>query len=233
MLFDVKDPSGKTVPAAGQAGKVGNVFIVNRLNGKLLRKSDPFVIQSANIFTPPNATGVSIMPGVNGGSLWQPPAFSPRTNDFYVLGTNQSMIFTTIDYKDSQPGGPWIGRHTGGVMKGDASVPSSGSLSAVNVDTGAITWQYKSPRPMLGGALATASDLVFAGEQTGDFNAFDAVTGEKLWSYHFNMAVCSPPMTYAVRGVQYIAVGTNGCRGGHVAPGSPPYDDTISIFALR
>jgi alcohol dehydrogenase (cytochrome c) len=233
MLFDVKDPSGNTVPAAGQAGKVGNVFIVNRLNGKLLRKSDPFVIQSANIFMPPNATGVSIMPGVNGGSLWQPPAFSPRTNDFYVLGTNQSMIFTTIDYKDSQPGGPWIGRHTGGVMKGDASVPSSGSLSAVNVDTGAITWQYKSPRPMLGGALATASDLVFAGEQTGDFNAFDAVTGEKLWSYHFNMAVCSPPMTYAVRGVQYIAVGTNGCRGGHVASGSPPYDDTISIFALR
>jgi glucose dehydrogenase len=86
---------------------------------------------------------------------------------------------------------------------------------------------------MLGGVLATASDLVFAGEQTGDFNAFDAVTGEKLWSYHFNMAVCSPPMTYSVRGVQYIAVGTNGCRGGHVASGSPPYDDTISIFALR
>jgi alcohol dehydrogenase (cytochrome c) len=232
MLFDAKDGRGRTVPAAGQAGKVGYVFIVNRLTGELLRKSDPFVTQSANIFTPPNAAGVSIMPGVNGGSLWQPPAFSPRTGYFYVLGTNQSMIYATIDYKDSEPDGPWVGRHTGGVMKGDASVPSSGTLSAIDVNSGKIAWQYRSARPMYGGVLATASDLIFAGEQTGDFSAFDARTGEKLWSHHFEMAVCSPPMTYSVGGVQYIAVGTNGCRGGHIAPGSPPYDDSISIFAL-
>ena len=53
MLFDAKDANGHTVPAAGEAGKVGNVFIVNRLTGKLLHKSDPFVDQSANMFTAP------------------------------------------------------------------------------------------------------------------------------------------------------------------------------------
>jgi alcohol dehydrogenase (cytochrome c) len=232
MLFDAKDEKGRTVPAAGQAGKVGNVFIVNRLTGKLLHKSEPFVTQSANIFTPPNATGVSILPGVSGGSLWQPPAFSPHTHYFYVLGANQAMIFTTIDFKDSKPGGPWVGRHTGGVMKVDSSVPSSGTLTAIDVNSGKIGWQYKSPRPMFGGVLATASDLVFAGEETGDFSAFDARTGEKLWSHHFERGVCSPPMTYRVAGVQYIAVGANGCRGGHIASGGPPYDDTVAIFAL-
>jgi len=232
MLFDAKDENGKTVPAAGQAGKVGNVFIVNRLTGKLLHKSDPFVTQSANIFTPPNKEGVSILPGVSGGSLWQPPAFSPRTDYFYVLGANQAMIFTTIEFKDSQPGGPWVGRHTGGVMKPDTSVPSSGTLTAIDVHTGKIGWQYKSSRPMFGGVLATASDLVFAGEQTGDFSAFDARTGAKLWSHHFERGVCSPPMTYRVKGVQYIAVGANGCRGGHVENGKPQYDDTVAIFAL-
>jgi PQQ-dependent dehydrogenase (methanol/ethanol family) len=232
MLFDAKGPDGKTVPAAGQAGKVGNVFIVNRLTGKLLTKSEPFVTQSANMFTPPNAQGVSIMPGVSGGSLWQPPAFSPRTNYFYVLGANQAMIFTTIDFKDSKPGGPWVGRHTGGVMKPDTSVPSSGTLTAIDVHSGKIGWQYKSSRPMYGGVLATASDLVFAGEQSGDFSAFDARTGEKLWSHHFERGVCSPPMTYRVKGVQYIAVGANGCRGGHIAAGGTPYDDTVAIFAL-
>jgi len=32
--------------------------------------------------------------------------------------------------------------------------------------------------------------------------------------------------------VQYIAVGANGCRGGHIANGATPYDDTVAIFAL-
>jgi PQQ-dependent dehydrogenase (methanol/ethanol family) len=232
MLFDAKGADGKTVPAAGQAGKVGNVFIVNRLTGKLLHKSEPFVTQSANMFTPPNAQGVSILPGVSGGSLWQPAAFSPRTNYFYVLGANQAMIFTTIDFKDSKPGGPWVGRHTGGVMKVDSSVPPSGTLTAIDVNSGKIGWQYKSSRPMFGGVLATASDLVFAGEQSGDFSAFDARTGDKLWSHHFEHGVCSPPMTYRIKGVQYIAVGANGCRGGHIASGGPLYDDTVAIFAL-
>src|SRR5450631_2869776 len=98
MLFEAKDADGKIVPAAGEAGKVGNVFIVNRLTGKLLSKSQPFVEQSANMFSPPNRAGVTILPGVGGGSLWQPPAFSPRRGYFYVLGANVPMTFTTIDF---------------------------------------------------------------------------------------------------------------------------------------
>jgi PQQ-dependent dehydrogenase (methanol/ethanol family) len=232
MLFDAKDGDGKLVPAAGQAGKVGNVFIVNRETGKLLRKSQPFVTQSDNIFTAPTARGVTILPGVNGGSLWQPPAFSPRTNNFYVLGSNIPMTFTTIDFKDSKPGGPWVGRHTGGVMKRAGDLPQSGTLSAIDVNTGKITWQYKSEQPIYGGVLATASDLVFAGEQNGDFSAFDARDGRKLWSHRFGMAVCSPAITYRVKGVQYIAVGTNGCRGGHLPDGRPAFDDSVAILSL-
>jgi PQQ-dependent dehydrogenase (methanol/ethanol family) len=231
MLFDVKDAGGNIVPAAGQAGKVGNVFIVNRLTGKLLVKSQPFVEQSANIFSPPSRAGVTILPGVSGGSLWQPPAFSPHTGYFYVLGSNVAMTFTTIDFQDSKPGGPWVGRHTGGVMK-RADGPQSGTLTAIDVNSGKIGWQYKSPQPMFGGVLATASDLVFAGEVNGDFSAFDAVSGMKLWSHHFDHGVCSPPITYRVKGVQYLAVGANGCRGGHVPQGSPLFTDEIAIFAL-
>jgi alcohol dehydrogenase (cytochrome c) len=231
MLFDAKDANGKIVPAAGEAGKVGNVFIVNRLTGKLLVKSQPFVEQSDNIFSPPSRAGVTILPGVSGGSLWQPPAFSPRTGYFYVLGANVPMTFTAIDFQDSKPGGPWVGRHTGGVMK-RADGPQSGTLTAIEVGTGKIGWQYKSAQPMFGGVLATASDLIFAGEMNGDFSAFDAVSGAKLWSHHFDHGVCSPPITYRVKGVQYLAVGANGCRGGHVPLGSPMFTDEVAIFAL-
>jgi hypothetical protein len=45
--------------------------------------------------------------------------------------------------------------------------------------------------------------------------------------------VCSPAITYRVRGVQYLAVGANGCRGGHVPLGSPLFSDELAIFALR
>ena len=46
VLLNVKDQNGQMVPAAAEAGKEGQVFIVNRDNGHLIRKSDPFVEQS-------------------------------------------------------------------------------------------------------------------------------------------------------------------------------------------
>ena len=55
--------TARLVPAAAEAGKVGNVFIVNRLTGKLLRKSEPFVVQTANIFSAPSGAGATMLPG--------------------------------------------------------------------------------------------------------------------------------------------------------------------------
>jgi hypothetical protein len=40
-------------------------------------------------------------------------------------------------------------------------------------------------------------------------------------------------MTYRAKDVQYLAVGANGCRGGHVPLGSPLFSDDIAIFALK
>lgn len=57
VLFDVTI-DGKTVPAAGEAGKVGWFFIVNRETGELIRKSEPYVRMSKNMFTMPTKAGV-------------------------------------------------------------------------------------------------------------------------------------------------------------------------------
>jgi outer membrane protein assembly factor BamB len=67
----------------------------------------------------------------------------------------------------------------------------------------------------------------------GDFSAFDARTGIKLWTHQFDKGVCSPAITYRLHGVQYLAVGANGCRGGHVPLGAPLFSDDVAIFALR
>jgi glucose dehydrogenase len=69
----------------------------------------------------------------------------------------------------------------------------------------------------------------------GYFDAFDAVSGEKLWTQNLGIGVCSPPITYRVRGVQYVAVGAAGCArsGGLLKDNSKSrFGDTIAIYAL-
>jgi alcohol dehydrogenase (cytochrome c) len=235
LLFDAQD-HGKTVPAAAEAGKVGNVFIVNRLTGALLHKSQPFVMQSDNMFAIPGDKPITRYPGINGGSLWSTAAFSPLTHDFYVMGVNQAYSVTAFPMKPWVPGTPTVGQQTGGLQKPDETpFPPSGTLTAIDVNSGNIAWQDKTDLPLYGGVLATAGNLVFTGEANGNFDAFDARTGQKLWQYFLGVGLCTPPITYRVAGVQYIAMGASGCARGREylnKTGLPQFADDLVIFAL-
>jgi alcohol dehydrogenase (cytochrome c) len=57
-----------------------------------------------------------------------------------------------------------------------------------------------------GGTLATASGLVFFGEDSGALMAVDASTGKPLWQFQANQTWKASPMTYMFDGKQYIAV---------------------------
>jgi alcohol dehydrogenase (cytochrome c) len=238
VLFDTVDEHGKLVPAAAEAGKVGTVFIVNRLTGKLIRKSQPIVPIGPNFMKPLTDKWMTIWPANKGGAMWSPPAYSPQTKFLYTMGVNEAHDYIANKplpevYK---PGTPIRGQYSGGDMALNTKVfPPSGTFSAVDTTTGAIAWQYKSRRPMYGGALATASGLVFAGDMDGDFIAFDARTGKELWRYPMGAGVCTPPITYRIRNVQYVAVGAGGCHGGEVLmhdEGRPIFGDVFAIFAL-
>ena len=71
----------------------------------------------------------------------------------------------------------------GGAFKVIPTEEQWGNVTAVDYNTGKIRWQVKTEQPMIGGALATAGGLVFAGEGNGKFNAYDAETGAVLWSF--------------------------------------------------
>jgi PQQ-dependent dehydrogenase (methanol/ethanol family) len=244
VLFDADDGHGKRVPAAGEASKEGHLWIVNRLTGKLIRKSDPFVAESPNKWIPPGDKPVTIYPAVNGGNIWSPPSYSPLTHNFYVPGIEMAWTYLGKDKIDPYvPGTPVVGQRSGGRMRGetDPNVPGAlaptGNFTALNVDTGKIAWQYKSPLPMEGGSLVTAGNLVFTGELTGEFEAFNATTGEKVWHYYLGTGVASPPVTYRVAGVQYIAVAASGGGSGGVTrvaanAGLVPQGDVVAIFAM-
>src|SRR5262249_38096581 len=117
------------------------------------------------------------------------------------------------------------------------TIEPSGTLSAVDADSGKITWQYKSDFPMVGGTLATAGNLVFAGEMNGYFDAFDARNGKKLWHFYLGAGVNGSPVTYRVNGIQYVAVPAGGNSGNNNAllaalRGRAAAGDVVAIFAL-
>jgi glucose dehydrogenase len=153
------------------------------------------------------------------------------------MGVNQAYTVTAAPFPKYVPGTPTRGQQTGGSQRPSPTdqYPTDGTLTAVNVATGKIAWQQKTELPLYGGVLATASNLVFAGEMTGWFDAFDASSGQKLWSQNLGIGMCSPPITYRVKGVQYVAVAAAGCaRAGNLLkdPHKARYSDTLAIYAL-
>ncbi|HWT05095.1 MAG TPA: PQQ-binding-like beta-propeller repeat protein, partial [Xanthomonadales bacterium] len=222
VLFDVH-VNGQTIPAAGEAGKVGWFYIVDRRNGKLIRRSDPYVRMSPNMFSQPTAKGVVMLPGANGGAEWSPPAYSPDTHYVYVLGMDQLMKFSTHP-EAYQTGRIRLGSAFSNI---EPHGVQDGRFVAIDTETGKLAWTYMTPEPLIGGALATAGNLVFFGEGNGWFDALDAKAGKLLWRYNLGAGVNAPPITYEVNGQQYVAV----AAGGNFQL-SFPYGDTVAIFKL-
>ena len=204
ILIDAKNKSGKMVPAVIHGGKTGHIYVHDRETGALIRFSDAMIPQE-NMWVLPTAQGARMLPGANGGVEWSPMAFSPKHRLAYALNLHQPM---TYHVEAAQyPGGKlWLG----GAFKVIESEKQWGRLAAVNVDTGKVTWKFDTEQPLIGGALATAGDLVFYGEGNGLFRALNAGTGKLLWQYNCGAGANAMPVSYTVGGKQYVAMGCGG-----------------------
>jgi len=65
-------------------------------------------------------------------------------------------------------------------------------------------WVATVPLSINGGVLPTAGNLVFFGDASGDFSAYAADTGKRIWSVKTGSAIQSVPVTYMVNGEQYV-----------------------------
>lgn len=204
VLFDAI-VDGKTVPAVGQAGKVGWYFVHDRTTGKLLFKSDPFVPQD-NIFAPPSKEGVRVAPGAGGGANWSPTSYDAAKGVVYVAALHMPFTYR-LETTPAKDGNPEV-RYSAFEPAKEAHY---GLLSAIDLkNNGKILWQHKTPEILVGGVLATKGNLVFMGEGNGAFSAFDAASGKKLWTFNCGAGVNAPPISYAVGGKQYVAVAAGG-----------------------
>jgi alcohol dehydrogenase (cytochrome c) len=76
----------------------------------------------------------------------------------------------------------------------------------MDADTGEIKWRQKTSMPVLAGVTATAGGLVFTGDLSGTFMAYDAATGKPLYRHNTGQPIGGGIITYAVNGKQYVAV---------------------------
>ena len=205
VLFDL-DVDGATVPAIGQAGKLGWYYVHDRRDGKLLFKSDAFVPQS-NLFARPSPEGVTIAPGAGGGANWSPTAVDEKAGLAFVAALHLPMRYVIREIP-ADGDKPAIKTSAFETVDGGEKW---GTLTAIDLKAkGKILWQQKTDDPLIGGVLATAGGLVFTGEGKGDLSAFDAKSGERLWGFNCGAGVNAPPVSYAVDGQQYVAVAAGG-----------------------
>ena len=132
-------------------------------------------------------------------------AINPKLRMAYAANLHQPMTYHVE--QAAYPGGKlWLG----GAFKVIPTEKQWGRVSAVNVDTGKVAWKHDTEQPLIGGGLTTAGGLFFFGEGDGSFNALDSATGKKLWSFNCGAGANAQPVSYMVRGKQYVAMGCGG-----------------------
>jgi len=150
----------------------------------------------------PTAEGTTVSPSVGGATNWFSPAYSPRTELFYVQAYDGEDIFYKRD-EDYVEGDQFTG---GGGQRPLPIDNYQSAIRAIDPRTGNLRWEYEIQPRSTAGIMATAGDLVFSGSIDGYFFALDAVSGDELWHMNVGRMVHSSPMSYAVDGQQYITI---------------------------
>lgn len=209
-----------------QAPKNGFFYVIDRANGELIsakpytyinwatgidmRTGRPIETSAARYS---GTAPVPIVPGPLGAHSWQPMSYDPLTNLAYIPVTDAGFPFKAADdFKVKSLAGNY------GVDVVAAGLPQDPKVKKAILDTvkGKLVawdpvrqkaaWTVERPGPWNGGVLSTAGNLVFEGTAAGNFEAYRATTGEKLWSAAAQTGVMAGPVTYTVNGEQYVAV---------------------------
>ena len=240
MILADLEINGQMRKVIMQAPKNGFFYVIDRTNGELISAENYVPINWAthvdmetgrpvenpanNYFDTPALT----TPGPLGGHNWQPMAFNPDTGLVYIPA--QEMLFVYSHDKDFEYNPKtW---NTGQQIEMTYLPKNPDELAMVDKATFGYllawdpvaqkeVWREQYQRPWSGGLLSTAGDLVLQGTSDGRFIAFDAASGEILWSVDTGQGIIAPPITYMIDEEQYIAVQV-GYGGAYALAGAFP-----------
>jgi PQQ-dependent dehydrogenase (methanol/ethanol family) len=226
---------GKNRKVIMQAPKNGYFYVIDRKTGEFISGAPLQKITWAKGLDPktgrpeinPEAhfgtTPVVIWPGPGGGHVWQGMSYNPETQLVYIT----PGMATSFSYKQAPEFKPELGAYNWGIIFRDAAGRGTGPAPAAGANAAPAPpppppappagnflfgWdpvtemeRWRAPATGGGGTMTTAGNLVFAASNSGDFEAFSADKGEKLWSVKLEPGFANP-VTYELDGKQYVSV---------------------------
>ncbi len=145
---------------------------------------------------------IKVSPPFLGGKNWNPMAYSPKTNLFYIPANHWSMDYWA-EHLAYNPGSAYLGMGFTIKRLYDDHV---GTFRALDPQTGKIVWERKEEYPLWAGALATGGDLVVTGTSDGYVKIFNAKDGKELWKFQTGSGIISIPITWEEGGEQFIGI---------------------------
>jgi quinohemoprotein ethanol dehydrogenase len=246
-----------------QANKNGYFYVIDRTNGEFISASEMSQVSWATgidakgrPMVHPDALysskqGVTVYPVQMHNTSQM--SFSPNTGLIYVpIAVENTFSFVASESYSPTPGSQNFGLNLGGARGGvpmktppphgperknaDGTKVRGGILTAWDPATQKEKWFALGGGQTGGGALSTASNLVFQTLSNGRLKAFTADKGESLLDVALPVTSgVGPPMTYMFEGKQYIAVmggsGAPAGRGG--GKGGPPPQQEATAAAAK
>jgi quinohemoprotein ethanol dehydrogenase len=226
MVLAELDIDGLERKVIMQVPKNGFFYVIDRATGELISAENIMPVNWAThidletgrpVETPgarydETLAAKKISPGPGGAHNWQPMSYSPDTGLVYVPAKQEPMIYRLNRKFKAQPVGTNLGVDFWNEMGEVAELPPEfgqefqGYLLAWNPVTQQEAWRVTHSTMHNGGILSTAGNLVFQGNIDEKIVAYNAMTGDSLWSMYTQTAMLAPPVTYAVDGEQYVAI---------------------------
>ncbi len=182
---------GEKRHVAMTAPKNGFFFVLDAKTGKLLSAKPLVKVVWASSIDLQTGRAVLVPRSQGGGRQWTvhnwwPMSYSPLTGLVYIPTTDRRA-----DTKAA-------------VEAGEGGEGLFGRLIAWDPVAQSARWSAEEEIATNGGALSTAGNLVFQGQGTGEFSAYAADSGKKVWSVKTGSAIESIPVTFSVKGEQYV-----------------------------
>ncbi len=248
VLADIK-VDGKPTKVLMDANRNGFFYVLDRTDGKLLA-ANPYVkvnwasgidmktgrpIETDVTKDAREGKKVTVYPSILGGKNWEPMSFNPQTGLAYA----NTLLFGG-HYKTEpavyKAGEFYLGMDLTDLW--DWGTGPRGALKAIDPLTGKAKWEVPSDIPRFSGVLSTAGGVVFSGQLTGEFEAFDANSGKKLWQFQTGSGIEGQPVTWQQDGVQYVAVasgygGVYSLFSGDERLAKVPPGGSLWVFAVK
>jgi len=149
-----------------------------------------------------------LCPYIGGGISWNGGSYSPKTGLYYKIGQEWCMDLEVI--KTTPILEPMVQLNIGANFKlrDPEGGKAYGHVDARDPITGEKKWEIKFPEPPLASLLATGGNLLFVPDARGVLHAYNANSGEELWSHNNGIGHVGGIISYNAGGKQYVAVMT-------------------------